>query len=69
MRTVFIAVVILLATSIASACAFFGGNKQAVTSTASSIFDISVPSISGTPVQLSTFKGKNAYLCVNVASK
>jgi hypothetical protein len=33
------------------------------------IFDFDVPRTSGQPVSLSEFKGKKAYLIVNVASK
>lgn len=35
----------------------------------SSIFDFTVPSISGSDISLETFRGKSAYLVVNVASQ
>jgi hypothetical protein len=36
---------------------------------AKTIFDFDVPRTSGQPVSLSEYKGKKAYLVVNVASK
>mmetsp|Transcript_7923 Transcript_7923/g.13132 ORF Transcript_7923/g.13132 Transcript_7923/m.13132 type:complete len:85 (-) Transcript_7923:762-1016(-) len=52
-------------------CALFftSGSAKREAITASSIFEFSVESITGEPVSLSKFKGKKAYLLVNVASK
>lgn len=40
-----------------------------VSKTAGSIFDYNVEDISGAPLEMSTLKGKKAYLVVNVASQ
>lgn len=53
--------------------AFFGGGKAVSVmgkngQVAKSIFDFEVDGISGR-VDLEQYKGKNAYLCVNLASK
>jgi hypothetical protein len=47
---------------------FFGKNKEEK-SLANSIFEFSVDSNAGKPLNLSSLKGKKAYLIVNVASK
>lgn len=57
------------------ALGFFGfGSKSPVVKTAGgvdakSIFDFTVEDISSKPISLSKFKGKRAYVVVNVASK
>lgn len=43
--------------------------EPGVKKTGESIFDHTVEDISGSPIELSSFKGKKAYLVVNVASK
>ena len=43
--------------------------EPGVTKSTGSIFDFNVEDISGAPLELSSLKGKKAYLVVNVASK
>ena len=43
--------------------------EPTVSKSGGSIFDYNVEDISGAPLDLSTLKGKKAYLVVNVASK
>lgn len=64
----------LLLCLIAPAFSFFGfGASKTVTlpsgSEAKSIFDFTVDDIKSKPISLSKFKGKKAYIVVNVASK
>lgn len=48
---------------------FFANSKPFPASSARSIFDFTVESGSEQPVELSAYKGKKAYLVVNVASQ
>lgn len=48
---------------------FFANSKPFPTTNAKSIFDFTVESGSEQPVGLAAFKGKKAYLVVNVASQ
>jgi hypothetical protein len=66
--------VTILATAVAIFMAlnifnFFSASKTKTPVVGSSIFDFVVSSTAGEDVSLSTFRGKKAYLVVNVASK
>lgn len=45
------------------------GSSRMTANQAKSIFEFDVEKINGSPVSLADFKGKKAYLIVNVASK